>query len=278
MAKRTFLFSIILSLLLVNYGLPSFAQNYNQSLKYGRIDWSNGIIESIGEGIPPSNPANSAQARAVAERKAVEQARRNLLEILESIHVDSRMLIRDIIDAKKGLRASLQELIRKTPVADISYKENGAVEATLAVEMNGVLAELILPGSIRNIESVVHPNAPDPAKGKGYTGLIIDCRGFHVKPALVPIVQDEEGQVVYGPAYVSREYAVRKGVARYVPDLEAAKACKRVAGNPLIIKGVRKAGGGISDVVISNSDAAKIRGTPRHLSLLQKCKVVLVID
>ena len=41
---------------------------------------------------------------------------------------------------------------------------------------------------------------------------IIDAKGLNAKPAMSPKVVDENGQEVYGSAYVSREFAVQQGM------------------------------------------------------------------
>jgi len=46
----------------------------------------------------------------------------------------------------------------------------------------------------------------------------------------------------------------------------------------LIVKGIGTSRTGRTDIVISNADAAKIKSAASNLSLLQKCKVVIVAD
>lgn len=257
---------------------PALAQNYIQSFTYGKIDWSNGVVDAHGKGIPPSNPDNAAQARAMAKKEAVDAARQNLLKILESIHVDSNTVIKNLLEGQVVLREVLLELVRKAHLVDVNYRSDGTVDATVTMELDGIFIDLVLPASIRTIKPLLQPNAADRAKGEYYSGLVIDCRGFQVKSAMAPLITDEDGQEVYGPTYVSRDYAIRDRVTGYATDIETAKTNPRVAPNPLILKGIRVAGTGISDVVISNADAAKIRGNASHLDLLQKCRVIIVID
>ncbi|MDH7500830.1 MAG: hypothetical protein QHH30_10680, partial [candidate division NC10 bacterium] len=128
----------------------------------------------------------------------------------------------------------------------------------------------------------VVPPAPsfDPSAPAGpmFTGLVVDSRGLHIRPAMAPKILDEEGREVYGAAHVKREYAIQKGMAGYSPDLAAAQAHPRVANHPLTVKGVRAAGSTCSDIVISNADAAIIRSEAANLSFLEKCRVMIVVD
>ena len=92
------------------------------------------------------------------------------------------------------------------------------------------------------------------------------------------LIATENGEEVYGSAYVSREFAVQHGMAGYARDLEAGKASARVSDRPFTVKGLRTTVPGGSDFVVSNSDAAKIRSSSENLSFLRKCRVVIVLD
>ena len=277
MTYRRVLFVAVLTLSLLLLPLMVFGQHYIQDFERGKIDWSNGIIESSESIRPSMELAELALARAVAKRDAIKKARESLLDTIEKIQVDSKTLIKDLIGQNGEVREGLQFLIKKAPIVDLTYGEDGAVSATLALDLRGPFSELFLPKTIRTIKPFRQPMVPT-VEEKPFTGLIIDCRGFNLISALAPLITDEDGYEVYGPAYVSRDHAIRNSVASYARDLETAKKFARISGNPLIIKGIRTAETGVSDVVISNADAAKIKGTARHLSLLQQCKVVIVID
>ena len=110
--------------------------------------------------------------------------------------------------------------------------------------------------------------------------MIVDCSGMRVRPAMVPKVYDEDGQLVYGPPFISREYAVKDGVARYVRDLASSKteADGRVASRPLTVKGIRTSKTGSSDMVISNADAARVKASAGNLRSLQRCRVLIALD
>ena len=95
---------------------------------------------------------------------------------------------------------------------------------------------------------------------------------------MVPVLMDESGQEVYGPAYVSREFAVQRGMCRYVRGMDDSANLPRVAPNPLFVKGLRTEAKGSCDIVISNADASKLRGVSSHLEFLKQCRVVIVLD
>ena len=80
-----------------------------QQFDNGTIDWSTGKVTAVGIGAPPTNPANMAQARAMARRAAITVARRNLLEITQGVQLDSLTLVRDFIVNSDVVRSFLQE-------------------------------------------------------------------------------------------------------------------------------------------------------------------------
>jgi len=111
-----------------------------------------------------------------------------------------------------------------------------------------------------------------------YTGLVVDARGLGAKAVMALEIFDENGQEVYGPAFVSREFAVQQGISEYVIDLPAAQSSPRVASTPLTVKGLRTEEPGGSNIIISNADASKLKSASEHLSFLKKCRVIIVVD
>ena len=111
-----------------------------------------------------------------------------------------------------------------------------------------------------------------------YSGVIIDATGIGAQPSLVPVIVDESGEVVYGSAYVSREFAVSRGMSGYSATLNAARNDPRVGSHPMIVKAVRTRPGGYTDLVISTADAARLRSSAVHLDFLKACRVSIVID
>jgi hypothetical protein len=275
---KTILVSLaVSSMFLVAYAGAAAGANYIEISNTGSVDWSNGIIEAVGVGARPPNPVNEAQARALAERSADASARNNLVGLVRGIRIDSKTRVADHIRTGEISKENLEALLRKARVVDLSYHQDDEVKVTVTIKLNGALADLILPKSIMPITAVEQHQAPD-LKEASFTGLILDCRGFPVQPAMVPLVVDEEGEVVYGPAFVSRDYASQNGVVCYMGDLASAQVRLRVAPRPLVVRGIKTVKGRPSDIMISNADADKIRGVASNLSFLHECKVVVVVD
>ena len=64
----------------------------------------------------------------------------------------------------------------------------------------------------------------------------------------------------------------------YVSALEHLDQHPRVGPKPLVVKGLSTLFDRTCDIVISNTDAAKLRDMSANLSFLKQCRVVIVLD
>jgi len=231
----------------------------------------------VANGSSPKGTLGPNQARTMARIEAISSARLNLLEIINGIQIESKTCIKDLSARSETIREGIYRLLINSRLIDIVFKKDGSVTATVAMEVIGPLAELVLPESIVSISPVKQAKAPNN-NSEHHTGLVVDCRGFKVETAMAPRIVDEDGKVVYGPAYVSRDYAIKRGMAGYLKDVESALNHPRIGPRPFVFKGLRTAKTGPSDIVISNADSAKIRGTASNLSLLKRCRIIIVLD
>jgi hypothetical protein len=266
---------ILLIVLLLPTGVE--ARAYTEVFHSGKIDWLKGTAEAVGIAIPARDAAKPGQPKAKPAVEAEKAGRRNLLELMGKLKIDSKTSMADLFSQSESLKKQVQLLVQKVPVQRVRNRKDGGVEATLRIELSGALAELLLPEDIRNIDSV-QPKVQAENAEKAFSGLIVDCSGVRVRPAMSPRVFDEDGQMVYGPPYISREHAVKDGVARYARDLATSKTEGRVASRPLTVKAIRTAHTGSSDVVISNADAARVKAVAGNLRSLQRCRVLFVLD
>jgi hypothetical protein len=111
-----------------------------------------------------------------------------------------------------------------------------------------------------------------------FSGLIIDCRGLGIKPALSPKVLDEDGREIYGSAFISKDWATKYGVVGYSKDVAEAAKLDRVGKTPGQIKAAKAAGQNSTDIVISNTDASDVRSASANLKFLSECRVVFIVD
>ena len=87
----------------------------------------------------------------------------------------------------------------------------------------------------------------------GYTGVIIDCTGLGLRPAMSPIIKAENGQPIYGYKNLDVDKVVASGMASYAhSDAEATRA----GTNPLRLRAVSVDHN--ANPVLSASDANRL--------------------
>ena len=269
-------------------------QDLVEQMATGDINWTKGVVQAKGIGAPPERYYGKPQARPMALRAAKLDAMRNLLEATKGVRISSTTLVKDFAVTSDIIMSQIEGMVKGAQVVHQEYMSDGTVEVTMQMSLMGGFAQLILPMEIKQVESIrpippVHkeplppivkkPSAPAPKPvSEVFTGMVIDARGINARPAMAPKILNENGEEVYGSAYVSREFAVQQGMSGYAKDLTAAQSNPRVTNSPLTVKGLRTEGHGRSDIVISNADASKLRSASEHLSFLKKCRVMIVVD
>lgn len=296
MEKRKLLVAMAIVIMAVGLQGYGFARESGEVLElvnnHGVINWSRGIVYAKGIGKATEKTSQKGEEGS-AEAKAEMDARSHLFETINRVRIDSSTLVEDLVKKNDLIRMQLKDMIKVAEIVKREYLSDGTVELTLGLKLHGGFAQFILPREIKhvpniktisprvqkrkNIEEDTKPGVKIPVAGV-YTGLILDARGLKGRPAMCVMIVDEDGREVYGSAYVSREFAVHHGMARYEKEIKAARNSQRVSDNPLIIRGLRAQGSGRCDFVISNADASKIRGASENLLFLKKCRVIIVLD
>jgi hypothetical protein len=64
----------------------------------------------------------------------------------------------------------------------------------------------------------------------------------------------------------------------YTSNLGMALKNPRVMDHPMMLKGLTTKGLGHCDIIVSVSDANRLRSNFNHLSFLKKCRVMIVLD
>lgn len=262
-------------------------------VKKGTINWTKGILTASGSGIPPEVYHNQPQGKTLALRMAVENARQNLLTVISRIQIDSNATMKSLLDENAAVLAEMKEMVKEADVSNQEYSTDGSVTVMVQMNIYGGFAQLVLPPKIKQIESIKpvrssrnsSKDSDDKASGNWHqpkehqmTGLIVDVRELSFTPCLVPRIVDELGHEVFGPAFASREFAVQHSMSGYSAEMTSAASHPRVGPRPLIVKGLKTEGAARTGIVISNTDAAKLKHAFENLTFLRKCRVIIVAD
>lgn len=246
----------------------------------GSVDWEKRTIVSRGIGAPNPDLPQSAQ-RPGAIRAARNVALRNALESVKGIFLDASttvqnfMTTNDVITTRiSGFLNGFQQKGRE------KYMSDGSVEITMEIPLDGIggVADAILGNTINADPSITEFKGKKAKEEVIFTGLIIDCQGLKIKPALSPKVYDENGNEIYGSAYVSKEWAVKYGMVGYSKSIQDAAKLSRVGDNPGKVKAIKSSGDNKTDVILARKDAEDIRSASQNLKFLSQCRVIFVID
>jgi hypothetical protein len=113
--------------------------------KYGAIDWVGQKVTATGIGVPSAETfQNPAQARAMARRAAEVVARRNLLEVVKGVRIDSRTSVVDYAVQDDTIVSSVKGVLDNSAVEGYRYLADGAVEATVSMPLGGQLGGILL--------------------------------------------------------------------------------------------------------------------------------------
>jgi len=242
----------------------------------GSIDWGARTVTAIGIGAPNPNMPE-VTARPMAIRAARDVALRNALELIKGIQLSSSTTVENFMVTSDVIRSQVDGYIRKFDASEPKYMSDKTIEITVTIPIDNDLANALLPPAIGATAQQV--SAPVGHSSAHFTGLIIDARGTGAIPALVPKILDEDGKEVYGSAYVTRDFAIKWGMAGYAKTPEqAAKFTDRIGAQPGIIKAVRATGASHCDLVISNNDANDVRAAAKSMKFLSDCRVIVLVD
>ena len=264
-------------------GLDAEPGIVEMTFEHGTVDWSNGVIRAMGLGVPPDNAVNATHAHEMAKRAGRVVALRNLLEIVEGIHVDSHTLVKNYMVESDTINTKVKGLVHGARVTEEKALPDGSYQVTVEMKLSGDFQKTVLPARERE---------PDPVKFVGqvssgvesrssdiliYTGLIVDAQGLDVKQTMAPKLLMEDGRVVYGPEWVDPDVIGQQTVVGYVNDIPNAKSHHRVIAAPLVVKALRVDSSNPSDLVISDADAQTLHMVPEHVAFLKKAKVLVVL-
>jgi uncharacterized coiled-coil protein SlyX len=139
---------ILLLLAAVFTGSPSLAQDPGVEPvgSSGVIDWVGGKVIATGIGVPRTDVI-PAKARAMAERASLVVARRNLLEVIQGVHIDSRTTVENFLVRDDSVVARVNGEIKLSHVERVEHFGDGTVMTTVSLSLggnlNGILVKMV---------------------------------------------------------------------------------------------------------------------------------------
>ncbi len=249
----------------------------------GGVDWGAGAVRGRGMGVPMAGPVSQGQAIASAREAAIAEAYAMLAEQVSGVSVDSERTVRNMQLMSKETHTKVAALIRNAKVVD--EKWNGEI---YIVEL-----EMPLFGATQSLASAVLPPTPPQERQSfpkpttqvnvtvevqqtrdagGYTGLIVDCRGLSLNPAMSPVIKNTSGTKIYGYKNLDSKKVIHSGMAGYAYDMGGAT---RAGNRPLVVKAVSLDNHNFNPV-LTVEDANRVLAENEVSHFLDKCAVVFL--
>ena len=254
------------------------------AVAFAAANYEENVVEAEGYGLSAAGSATEVQARLTARRAAIADAQRVLAEEMAAVQVDAETRVEDAALKSDVVQTKVTALLKGCRVVRESY-EDGAYRVTVAVPLFGErsLAAAALPrksgrqpfplaASLSRDEAAEEYGPREPVESGPYTGLILDCRGLDLRPAMSPVIKTTAGEPIYGYKNLDSAEVIRRGMAGYAHTFEDNTA--RAGENPLILRaaGVDR----YFNPVVTAEDGGWILRENEKTHFLDKAAVVFV--
>ena len=261
---------------------------YVQSLDFGTVDWTQGVILAEAEGSAPEAVGTREKGFALARRQAIIEARQRLFKTVREIRIQGTETVERLLQQRPELESGLRELVQtRTRIRTERLQEGTRVWAETRLDLQAVSRvclrdDVWIGTSPEPQQDIADQNGSMNGSGtfptaKSYTGLVIDARGTGVKPALIFQVFNQQGHVVIGPGQVEPEAGKTKGIVRFFSKLDAAGIEDRVGADPMRLRAAGAAPGQGGDALISEQDALRLVLARRANDFVASCRVAVVL-
>jgi len=127
-------------------GLPCSAQEQaiEQIGDAGSIDWVSRKLTATGMGAPTKKAIGQAQMRAMVRRAAVVVARRNLLEVVKGVHIDSTTRVQNFMVKSDTIESRVKGVLSGSMVDKVVVNSDGTATATVSIPLTGPLEEMLM--------------------------------------------------------------------------------------------------------------------------------------
>ena len=206
--KNKFIFILSFSLLFL-FAQTTMSQKSQRILKDARhvvvtnddsskVDWTTQYVEATGKSIIDTVTwKNPIQARMMAERGAIVDAQRNLLEMIKGINVTAETTVENFMTKSDKVATKLDGTLRLAEmVGDFEYK-NGYVQVTMQAPLYQEygIADAIDDEIPKNKDQVLKPDIVINPNDTSQI-YIMNVEGGVNDPVLFPKIFDADGNLV----------------------------------------------------------------------------------
>ena len=246
-----------------------------QTAPTGVINWTQRTMRVTGSGVPRSKLVNLSAVRLDAERAARAAAEVRLLDLVTALPLDANTTGATVLAQSAAAASKMPELLGNFRVVETRYFSDGGVDLVAEISADGAVAELLLRGRVDSTVSAFErlDDKTPGNTGGGFTGLVINGRGFKIPPVFSPTVIDDTGKTLYDAHNVSLVGLRTHGMVGYTHSLDAALRDARVGDRAKVARVLRVDGAG--HLVIDHEESGDILGMD---AALRDGRVIVVID
>lgn len=182
-----------------------------ESKPNGIINWTQQYVEAKGQSvIDVDRFKNKAQANAMATRGAIVVAQRNLLEMIQGVHVVGETTVEDMITTSDYIYSRVEGFVKGAQQIGPAREVNGLIEVTLRIPIYGNKG---IAGAFENVDIVNAKNKNGYKTNKknlefsedesaediidGSKPIVFSILGEKIDPSMFPVVIDDEGNVEF---------------------------------------------------------------------------------
>jgi hypothetical protein len=251
------------------------------------VNWEDGYIEAVGMAtVDMGRMKNLVQAELMAQEGACTMAYAKLSEMLNGVAVTAHTTVVTMLTEDQYARSATQGIIKGARRIEERVDRSGDAPkgiCRIGIVMRGAKGlqvpayEYAVRNKIEGKIPVFKPAEVPTAPVQNYTGIVIDARGYNLKPAMIPQIYTEDGKLLYGASVVDGQAARQNGLAGYASNMDCPCASKRVGNNPLVIKANGLYGKQNAGVKISTTDAIGALAANGAGNLLKLAKVLFLL-
>jgi hypothetical protein len=231
-------------------------------------------------GLPNANDTAIGAKKLHARRAAIINGYKALLEEAKSVSIDGTATVADLAFVSEITNARVEGAVNGAKV--IAEEWNAADETfkvTLRMSIFGLdnsLAKAVLTPNANKetfataAEYTNVVNVEKPVVSGGYSGVVVDARGFNLPTAMSPVIYDANMNPIYGYKNLDYDYVVANGMVGYTRDITDHN---RAGSTPLVVKAIGVKG---ASPIVSNEDATKILAENEKSGFLSDTRVVFV--